>query len=1038
MLQKKRAQFLKSMSTHGPSTYYADERELRLFQERTLIVQKNLCHALIEFNDLAEEVKSYNDRIHWCVQKEVDTVRSLPSSLLRHVTPSKIESAPARRGQKRLASGNSRPPLDLKKKKEGEDSATKGQKKVHKRPFTGPNRKLSKEEKTKGKPRLIKRKSLTACAPEVHSSGSAYLTTISAKAVTEDGIHSLFNSDIEGGRLPTSKGKGVSVSSDGDCSLPSTKGSGTSTPRKLASSHKNKTASDKSKASPSRILGHKKRSEGHKYNIIVVPNCLKKEPTSPSKWKSMHQTTSHGLASMGKTSSSSRVVSSLSKIKPVGEGVSTADATKLLTEAFKKRDIQLFTVLDTSVTPPLPRYVAKIVPESTAMLPLNNVGSPPNSAHSGSTHIVVGTTSLARSSSTHTSQLSSHSVTNSTHPVFAKTTPSRTQSNPTHSSPTHPVPPPASSSSTQFVPAIVRSTHSTTVRLNSTHLASSSTQASSAHSCTHVISSPISSTHLVVPTSRSTTVSNKIHPDTVKQLTSKFSAEKQPITSASNILPRKTVHKIRVHGKASSQWVPCNDSQSVCGPSLDTSVVVGGDSRESSFEKTNRSVHTTISQLAPQNVCDKGVPDYKEKTKPASLGVTSVGKDRVLRSSLPKVNKPIPQYIRLDFKLPTKPGCSPYVAPWRNVARKSTGGSRHSRRRRIALKRMQLKVTKSSTQGLKMLKRKLKPDVKPDTQPECTSVQQSPSSTGTLDRYKYRNFELFRDHIRSRLKLPTSDEYKMLAAEVSPPIARPGEGIPESCGTGEVCARMLPFVGNCARTKVFKPEIFKPKKRMRVSRDRGSPCSSISVGDSHPCSSQSQSEDEHFPLVTLSPVAQRHPPNNREHESPNTRILPQLLDRKVNAISVLTASQEAIPKKLEEKLFETSSPPSPPQPMDTCPAPTLPEDSAEKDVVKEPVNNSVKEDVVKDQVDNSVKKDIVREPGNNSVENVEPVKATSLECKKVNDVTIANTGADVLSLDQSPERGSGDVTSPTDDYTLRLIQTIAKLSGEGDGQRSRK
>ncbi len=310
--------------------------------------------------------------------------------------------------------------------------------------------------------------------------------------------------------------------------------------------------------------------------------------------------------------------------------------------------------------------------------------------------------------------------------------------------------------------------------------------------------------------------------------------------------------------------------------------------------------------------------------------------------------------------------------PWRNFARKSTGRSCSLKRKRVFKNRLQLKLTKISTKGRKM--------------PQRTVNQVKRPNQGPFSHYRtqhgYRNPEFFRNLIRSQLKLPTTNQkaaatsdYISLQPDTGPPSVTqtnktfPGPG-PAFVEDEEVCARAFPFTGNCARTRKFTPEVFsKPRKLSEQDRINSSSSSSISTSIGGEMQAPS-SEDESFPLVVLSPVVSRQ----QSYKDNDNRLPPKLATTELRAAS-----------------------PQPPPSMD------------------ESVGDAVVHDVGCEGM----------------------VQSPPPEHEKVQQETRLSI-APLPSIAAPVRPRSPVITSPTvlspgienSEYTMRLLQTIAKLSGD--------
>lgn len=489
------------------------------------------------------------------------------------------------------------------------------------------------------------------------------------------------------------------------------------------------------------------------------------------------------------------------------------------------------------------------------------------------------------------------------------------------------------------------------------------------------------------------------------KLSTAFKCDHVGCTESFDVLQLLNLHKVRVHGVLPTKKISvfqCNTVKRAKPPSCHGNVSMQApekmdDKKVPSCEE--KVAHASISQPAPQKVVsggDKQVPGCEGKSMCANNdiqhGFQKIGKKRKYSSSfsLDEADSSDLKY----FKLPNTPVCSSDASSWRNFARKSTGGSRPSKRRRLSLKCLQLKLTKVSTRDVNMPKPNSQPNHSEaqsrHPQPEQTTPQRVCNSRSTFDRYKYKNLELFRCHIRSQLNLPTSDGSNTLEVESASVGSVPDERM--SYAPDEVCARVEPFIGNCARTKPFKPG---HRDSGHVSHDSALPCSSVLIGGSHPSDLHSHSEDESFPLVILSPMVHRQPSNITERESPITRVPAKLLGlfpQQTDASLSRTTPQGLGSKSPDLGHVETSLCP---QQVGGSSAPMVPNDSA----------------IV---IDSSL-----------------PVCEDVKDAAHTSTVPCADQNSGKLELDTVSK-------SPSSEYTLRLLETIAKLSGDVEGQRSRK
>lgn len=586
-------------------------------------------------------------------------------------------------------------------------------------------------------------------------------------------------------------------------------------------------------------------------------------------------------------SGSSKVTSPTAGRKVPSASVTKGKQDKAGASGFNKgskHDVQLFTILDTTVTPPLPRYIAKIVPESTALIPWSSsTRNPPT----------VGST-LFTLAPAHTSISSTHSTSSST-----------------------PNPPGPSHSKSVFITTLPRS---------STTLAQSK------------------SNNMIANSSRG------VHKDSTTS-----SATKSIATATKKVIKPITPPTVHVCDQAG-----CRESFS-------------------QLELLNLhklTVHRLLPQLSNKNQYNGTRIRTEPEVAAAPQALIDGSKQVVKKVSNKRVHSPSSseegtghKFVKLDSEkssLTLTPPLQNNTAqkPWRNFARKSTGQSCSMKRKRVSLKCIQLNLRKVSTKGLKLLKR------------TTNQVKgQNPMGNRTTP-HGYRNPEFFRNLIRSQLKLPatnqkataTSDYISLQPDSESTSAIQTSESSGLSCTENEednACARALPFIGNCARTRKFTPEVFgKPKKLSEQDRIMSSSSSSMSTTTIGEEMQVPSSEDERFPLVTLSPMVSRQQPREENSHKPPNLVLSEL-----RAAS--------------------------PQPL--------------------PMNDSA---------------------GTIHDEEREGMIQSPLEHEKIQEETriSADPLAGIISMKpKSPVVKSPSVMSPgleNNEYTMRLLQTIAKLSGD--------
>lgn len=572
-----------------------------------------------------------------------------------------------------------------------------------------------------------------------------------------------------------------------------------------------------------------------------------------------------------------------------------------------KHDVQLFTILDTTVSPPLPRYIAKIVPESTALIPLSSSSArnPPK----------VGS---ALSSST-----SAHSTISSTHSTSSPA--------PTLSSSAH--------LKSMLTTAIPRLSGSSAQSKSSTV---TGTDRRSAHKDDTSSSAVKSKASITAPTKK---VITPITPPTV------YTCDQPGCRASFSQAELLNLHKLTFH-----RLLPQLTSYVNPATRHNGSLVLARS------EVVTAAAHTLV--------------DGSKKI------IEKVSSKRVHRSPSGSEGDSGRKFIKLESgQSSTSPLHNTAPKPWRNFARKSTGQHHSLKRKRVCLNRMQLKLTKVSTKGRKM----------PKTANRPIPMSHSRAPHG------YRNPEFFRNLIRSQLKLPTTNQkatatsdYISLQPDTEPMSVKqtnkvfpgPGPACKESEDDSLVCARALPFIGNCARTRKFTPVVFgKPKKLSEQDHMMSSSSSSISTSMGEEIQAPS-SEDESFPLVALSPMGSRQLPCKE--------------------------SSTKIPQKMATYELHAASP----QPL-----------SMDKSAGA--VHNVGWEGMVQSP------------PEHEKIQQKTRISVDPLPCVSVS------------TKPKSPVVKSPAMLSPgggNNEYTMRLLQTIAKLSGDASlpkpscdaGEKSRK
>ena len=646
-------------------------------------------------------------------------------------------------------------------------------------------------------------------------------------------------------------------------------------------------------------------------DLLAAGKPAQKEPTKTSSTtETVGQTSGALVASLPLWTPPTASASGTSKVTfaPVHKVHSTSVASKAISPKGKhdslgkagnfsfnkgsKHDVQLFTILDTTVNPPLPRYIAKIVPESTALIPLSSSARNPPKVGSALTTL---TSARASISSTHSTSSPTSNFSSSTHPKSGPTT---------------------------AIPRL------------SSGLAQSKSNSMTATSSKSAHKNTTSSNAMKSNSAPKTKVITPITPPTV------FVCDQPGCRESFSQVELLNLHKLTFHRLVLPQLIPYknpatryNGSLTRTGPEVVAAAHTLIDGSKKIIEKVS---NKRVRSPSGSEEDSSGRKFIKLENRKSSLELTSP-----LHNSAPK--------------------------PWRNFARKSTGRSCSMKSKRVFVNRVQLKLKKVSTKGLKIPKR--------------TVNQVKWQNCGPLSKYTtphgYRNPEFFRNLIRSQLKLPTTNQkatatsdYISLQPDAEPTSVKqtnktfPGPACKED-EDSSVCARALPFIGNCARTRKFTPEVFsKPKKLSEQDRIMSSSSSSIATSNIGEEMRVPSSEDESFPLVTLSPMISQQQPSK---ESGNK--IPKLATFELCAAS---------PKPL---------------PMDESAGAT--HDEGWEETIHSP-------------------------PKHEKIQ-----KETRISADPLPSITSTKPNSPVI---KSPT-----VTSPgveNNEYTMRLLQTIAKLSGD--------
>ena len=766
------------------------KKSLRDVLERKASVQRRLHDAQTEFNDLLKEVKRYNDSIHSCLRREVDTVRSLSSqgqlteSLVRHVICTNGVHS-----KKKVKCGG-----------------------------------IASEHPPKKDGGIKKRKKNTAIQRESSSSGS-----YKKPSLTES------------------------------------------------------------------KLDKQKRKKSTSNELVEMP----RECASL-------------LKSCGDTPFNNKpTAKALPPGKVVGafNGNPTEPRLQTTDQGSSKCDVQLIAVVDSSVNPPRPRYVAKLVPEATAMLQLGSTGGvacsthvphPHNTRRSFPYNVTVqsaaqnakpgknAASSAHNRSSTHNTKLRKYIASSDPTPVGSpahstkveKNTSSsahNTKVNSAHSDPTCVTPVRSIASSTHNAQIGKKSVSSTHV--DPIHFGNSSPNitpahakgANSAHNIpTHNSKALVgkTTTHIQdvkMNRIRKKSVSTSTHNADFASPTHKAIALTSSTHSSSAIHEHKVAYASEVNTTTKQTNPPATATPSFkcvhsgCSCSFPRIELL----RRHDLEVHKRIFHSDADKKNSNSADGSGKKGTSNRTsKNVSTEIAdnpvSVGSKRSRScSTFEEVSHP--KAIKLDAKLSNTITASVATAPRRHFARKSTKGTFHfvKRRRRITNKVLQLKLNKISLAGFKLHKKNL---VKDTHQVGLNQDIAKCAYTSSLDQKRNARLLQFRNHILSQLNLPPSansaksDSISMAASDSSsPPVSSSSGAMHLEVADDRECSRVIPFIGqNCARTKAFSPEVFKPKIRLIVQPALSvSSMSSISIERSCTPSSQSQSEDEWFPVIVL-------------------------------------------------------------------------------------------------------------------------------------------------------------------------------------------
>ena len=329
--------------------------------------------------------------------------------------------------------------------------------------------------------------------------------------------------------------------------------------------------------------------------------------------------------------------------------------------------------------------------------------------------------------------------------------------------------------------------------------------------------------------------------------------------------------------------------------------------------------------------------------------------------------------------------------PRRNVARKSTGSSL---KRRTPMKRMQLSLRKVSTNGLNLRLLGRMTDLA-RVHPRHPLANQNSSNGYRSSKFRHN---LIRTH-----RLPTSNQKATFTSDYISLQTDAEATSLEQASTNSlssslikkeddsVCARSLPFIGNCARTRKFNPEIFGKQKKPSEQKHSLFPSTST-LSPSEEEVQICKPKDRKSPVVPLAPAMSEKAlkvnsiQKPTSHHAASTEPLP--VSSSVNAV------HEGKPGRTVQSNLEQQIVPNSVVSLDHMVSPQL-----------SSVDDSTW--IIHDE-----DRDTEREKQTHT--SVEPLASTcSMRPKSpdIETITMKSPGAE------------------NNEYTQRLLQTIAKLSG---------
>lgn len=846
----KRAGAIRSMSTA------TGDIESPAVEERKASLQHSLSLARVEFNNLLQDVRRYNDRIHSCIQKEVDTVRSLPESL-RHVTCSNATPGTGSKSSKGAHGEQETKTTSKIPKKKGNHSKVCNESILSKVSPEKRKRTNSTSGVTQKKlPSPIAGNLVPPPTRKTHSNDGVVLEDDDVLPTKNDvnGKLSVLPTRQSGNnkpKTPVMKSNGLSAKQpnrrfpktpptklDVPNAPPTKKTDRKAPPTSEQTTPTNAQTTPTTKRTPptkqtqlnTNEAGSGPKKDAAKQASCGTPQALPTMQAAPPTQEtgsgvSNHPTTKQDVC-MAHTSPAVLQMDKtcLQYLKVILEANKRTNGNVSLSPCMPpsanpvsnplgsptRQDVQLFTVLDTSVNPPRPRYMATLVPESTAMLRLGSLTSP------------VAHTSFSQN------------------PPVAATT----------------VKPGTHASSTPTFSIVSRA--ATTVQ-SGAHTPSTPTSSVEGRTATTVQSGVTKASPSVSGTTRPSLQDSGIRCRKRRKKSpplspsQRFKCDHPGSTAHHSHRQLLDIHKTRAHHPSSQCLIP------------DISTIQNDVIRTSSSQSTSG--------------------------KKSSAGVK---RKQSLSTSRGEDDRPNPKYIKLVFKLPHTPVYSSVNSLPRNFARKSTGGSRLFKRRKIPMKRMQLKLKKIPT---KFSKRKEQKDLVHSHPMKLTSKAGS-----SIKGSESKSINFFCNSIQSELVNLTT------CASGCAELATDASNVPVSENSKEpakssepFCARVQPFIGHCSRTRAFKPENFQPKSTYYRDLDVYlSPSPSVLLKGSCPLGVQPQPLA--IPFMISPPAVQIKTPEANKHDFPVPRKTLKVHDQSCQT----EPTKQAHPKNMEEDRIDTS------------------------------------------------------------------------------------------------------------------------------------